>query len=920
MPNDPTRAEATPHRANDPVREDIRRLGRMLGDTVRSQAGERAYEAVESIRRAAVAFRRAPTERASHGFETLLAALDSEHTLHVVRAFSYFLHFCNIAEDVAARRLAAASDAEPPLVVALAEAAANGAGRADALAWLARADIVPVLTAHPTEVQRQSVLGLERAIAKALLDAHRVGGKREGREADARLRRLVLTLWHTAMLRLVRLRVVDEVENGLAFFQSTFLRVAPEVGRAVESAIEEVFGDGPVPRARPALRFGSWIGGDRDGNPFVGADALAQAARRHFEVAVEHYLATVHGLGQELSLSSRLTAPSEPLLELARRAADPSPFRQDEPYRQALAGIYARLAATAARLADLRPPVPPVAAAAPYESPEAFAEDLRTIEASLAGHGAQAIAAATVEPLLRAIDTFGFHLASLDLRQSAAVHETVVAELLAAADVAPDYASLAEPERVAVLGRELSGPRLLGVPAARYGEVAQSELATVRMAHEVRARFGTRAVTAYVISQARSASDVLETLVLLKEAALLRVRPVPALDLDVVPLFETIGDLENAPAILDALLANDVYAPFLASRGGVQEVMLGYSDSNKDGGYLTSIWSLHKAQLALLGVARRRGVRLRFFHGRGGSVGRGGGPTADAIRAQPAGSVDGAIRLTEQGEIISSKYADPEIGRANLESLVAATLAASFAPQGADAHPVEYDEILEDLSRRAFGAYRALVYETPGFADYFRAATPIAEIAELNIGSRPVSRTASPRIEDLRAIPWVFGWSQSRVMLPGWLGFGSAVEAWLAAAPSRAGALAKLREMRARWPFFRVALANMEMVLAKSDLGIAARYAGLVPDAGLRERVFGAIRHEYEAALGAVTAIGGGALLADQPALAASIRQRLPYLDPLNHLQIELIGRYRSGHRDDRLRRAMHLTINGIAAGLRNTG
>jgi phosphoenolpyruvate carboxylase len=312
-------------------------------------------------------------------------------------------------------------------------------------------------------------------------------------------------------------------------------------------------------------------------------------------------------------------------------------------------------------------------------------------------------------------------------------------------------------------------------------------------------------------------------------------------------------------------------------------------------------------------------VRLRFFHGRGGSVGRGGGPTADAIRAQPAGSVDGAIRLTEQGEIISSKYSDPEIGRANLESLVAATFAASFAPASADAHPAEYEADLDEISGAAFTAYRSLVYETDGFPDYFRAATPIGEIAELNLGSRPVSRTASPRIEDLRAIPWVFGWAQSRLMLPGWLGFGSAIESWLARARSREAAAARLRDMRARWPFFRVTLANMEMVLAKSDLGIAARYAELVPDAGLRSRVFGAIRAEYERTLAAVNTLGGE-LLADNATLARSIRHRLPYLDPLNHLQIELIRRYRAGHRDDRLRRAMHLTINGIAAGLRNSG
>jgi phosphoenolpyruvate carboxylase len=907
------------HGVHDRVRDDIRHLGRMLGDTVREQAGERAFAAVESIRRAAVAFRRAPA-LGTREFEAELAALDVEHTLHVVRAFSYFLHFCNIAEDVDARRAAEAAHADPPLVAAMKEVAARGTKRAAVAEWLGRADVVPVLTAHPTEVQRQSVLGLERAIADALVERHRPRAGHAAHEAaEAKLRRLVLTLWHTAMLRLVRLRVADEVENGVAFFQSTFLRAVPALVGALESAVTRAFGPGaPLPLGS-VLRFGSWIGGDRDGNAYVDADTLSYAAQRHFEVAIEHYFAAVHRLGQELSLSSRLVTPSADLAALARRAEDPSAFRQDEPYRQALVGVYARLAATARGLADLRPPVPPATEATPYASPGEFAADLRVVDASLRGHGAASIAEATVEPLVHAVDAFGFHLASIDLRQSAAIHEAVVAELLAAADVASDYARLAEPERIALLARELAGPRRLAVPDARYGQVTQRELAVLRTACEVRARFGPRAVTNYVISQARSASDVLETLLLLKEAGLARSRPEPRLDLDVVPLFETIGDLDAAPAVLDTLLANEVYARYLAARGGTQEVMLGYSDSNKDGGYLTSSWSLYKAQVALLAVARRRGVRLRFFHGRGGSVGRGGGPTAEAIRAQPAGSVDGAIRLTEQGEIISSKYSDPEIGRANLESLVAATFAASFAPAGADAHPPEYEADLEEISRAAFSAYRGLVYETDGFPDYFRATTPIGEIAELNLGSRPVSRTASPRIEDLRAIPWVFGWSQSRLMLPGWLGFGSAVEAWLARARSPEAALGRLRDMRARWPFFRVTLANMEMVLAKSDLGIAARYAELAPDAGLRERVFGGIRAEYERTLGAVNALSGE-LLADNPSLARSIRHRLPYLDPLNHLQIELIRRHRAGHRDDRLRRAMHLTINGIAAGLRNSG
>ncbi len=587
--------------------------------------------------------------------------------------------------------------------------------------------------------------------------------------------------------------------------------------------------------------------------------------------------------------------PTPELLELAAAARDANPHRADEPYRQALSGIYARVAATAKALTGHVAARAPHAELPPYATPDELAADLATIEASLAQHGSAALAAGRLAPLVRAVGVFGFHLATLDLRQNADVHEAVVDELFARAGVVADYASLPETDRVRLLAIELASPRLLHSPFLEYSARTRSELGILGAAADVHRRFGPAALPNYVISKCQSVSDLLEVAVLLKEVGLVAG---DALAMNIVPLFETIDDLERAAAVMRAAFALPYYRRWLDSRGGCQEIMLGYSDSNKDGGYVTANWSLYRAELALVDAFREHGVGLRLFHGRGGAVGRGGGPSFEAILAQPAGSVTGGLRLTEQGEIIASKYSDPELGRRNLETLVAATLEASLVDgeRLEDRAPVYY-AAMDALSAHALSAYRSLVYETPGFVEYFRAATPISEIAELNLGSRPASRTASTRIEDLRAIPWVFSWGQCRLMLPGWYGFGAAVDAWLAEHPGGpAAGQALLSEMNARWPFFRTVLSNMAMVLAKTDVAIASRYAELVPDAALREAIFGRIVAEHARALSHVLAITGAERpLHDNPTLARSIRNRFPYLDPLNHLQVELLRRYRAG-------------------------
>jgi len=725
----------------------------------------------------------------------------------------------------------------------------------------------------------------------------------------------VLALWQTSVLRRVRLTVSDEIANGLSYYDSTFLTEVPRFYASLEDLLgAEADKDTEI---ASFLRLGTWIGGDRDGNPAVTAETLSEALRMQSARVLRFYLEQIHELGGELSICDRLVHISPELQALTASSPDRAPQREEEPYRRALTGIYARVAATARVLDQEEAMRHAVADAEPYSSAGDLKHDLDILHRSLCANGSALLARGRLRNLRRAADVFGFHLAPLDLRQNSDVQERVLAELLRAAGSGVDYAAMDEPARIALLSVELATPRLLSSPYLSYSAETASELAIFRAAHVAQERYGKDCIASCIVSKTNGVSDILEAALLLKEGGLLRPQQ-QDLDVDVVPLFETIQDLNNCGRVMDQLLSLPFYRTLVERRRRTQEVMLGYSDSNKDGGFLTSGWDLYKAEIEMLDVFRRHAVRLRLFHGRGGSVGRGGGPSFEAILAQPEGAVDGQIRITEQGEVIASKYANPELGRRNLEILAAATVEASWgAPFNTPVRDA-YKEAMERLSALAFRAYRDLVYETPGFERYFRESTVIGEIAELNIGSRPASRTASARIEDLRAIPWVFSWAQCRLMLPGWYGFGSAVRDWLAGNPA---GLALLREMNADWPFFRTLLSNMDMVLAKTDIAIASRYAELVTDAALRDSIFPRLRTEWQASIDALLAITGQtSLLEENALLARSIRNRFPYLDPLNHLQIELTERYRAGRDEERLKRGIHLTINGIAAGLRNSG
>ncbi len=874
---------------------DIRYLGRILGDVIRELGGEALYRRTEYIRSTSV-----DRHRGIAGAETVdrgLDALTLDETLDFVRGFMLFSMLANLAED----RQGVTVEAGADVAHVAAHLAEHGIDGAAVCEMLGNALVMPVLTAHPTEVRRKSMIDHRNRIA-ALMELRDAGATEteDGDAVEAAIARQIALLWQTRPLRRERLYVADEVENALAWLRDIFLPTLPALYARWDRALGH--------RTASFLQVGSWIGGDRDGNPYVVADSLHLALGRSAETVLGYYLDAVHELGAELSISTELAQVDDSVIALADASGDDALSRADEPYRRAVSGIYARLAATFEALIGKPPPRPSMLHGAAYADPAAFRTDLRALAKALSA-GPLATGGA-LGRLIRAVDVFGFHLATLDLRQNSDVHARVVAELLRIAGAEANYEALDEAARVALLRRELASPRPLSGPNLTYDDETRSEMAIFATAAAAKARYGNASIARMIISKADSVSDLLEVYILLKEAGLYA--PDRA-DIQVVPLFETIDDLKAAPAIMTDFFALPEMAA-LAVAAGHQEVMVGYSDSNKDGGYLTSTWSLYQASLALAPVFEAAGTAMQLFHGRGGAVGRGGGSAFAAIRAQPPGTVKGRIRITEQGEVIAAKYGSRESAAINLEAIAAATILASMEPQGVSAGDAKrFAAAMDEISGAAFKAYRGLVYDTPGFRTFFRQMTPIAEIATLKIGSRPASRTKSDAIEDLRAIPWVFSWAQARVMLPGWYGVGTAFEGF--------ADKGLLKAMAERWPFLQSVLANMEMVLAKSDMGIAARYVELVEDRVMGNAVFGRIRDSWQRSHDQLLGVTGQSqLLEANPALDASIRLRTPYIEPLNLLQIELLKRHRSGEGDPRIAEGMQLSINAIATALRNSG
>lgn len=880
---------------------DIRFLGKLLGDVIREYAGEEIFKRIEYIRQTSV-----DRFRGVDGAKNVDQGLDRltlDETVAFVRGFMLFSMLANLAED----REGLTSEHEDDLERVMKRLAAKGVNAEQAARVLDSALIVPVLTAHPTEVMRKSMLDHRNRIATLM--KLRDAGKTETPEGDLiepAIVRQIAFLWQTRVLRRERLYVADEVEIALAYLRDVFLPVLPQM----YARWERVLGHRP----KSFLKPGSWIGGDRDGNPNVTADSLALALKRASQTVLSDYLDQLHSLGGEFSISSELTQVSDEIVALAAKSGDNNPARSDEPYRRAMTGIYARVAATYKRVVGHEPPRPATVSAEPYNSHEELRSDLVAIAHSLAisNQGSLGTGGA-LGRLIRAVETFGFHLATLDLRQNADVHERVVAELLKVAGVTDDYKSLPEEQRVAVLRRELANARLLSSPYAEYSAEVISELNIVRAAKKAHEMYGIGCITTYIISKCESVSDMLEVNVLLKEAGLYRGHPEPHTSIMVVPLFETIGDLENSAHVMREWMTLPEVNVINHSRG-TQEVMVGYSDSNKDGGYITSVWSLYQATQTLAKVFKEFSTTMQIFHGRGGAVGRGGGSSFAAIRAQPQGTVQGHIRITEQGEVIAAKYGTRDSAINNLEAITSATLYASLEIPGATvANHAPFVAAMQALSQTAFKSYRSLVYETEGFKTFFRQMTPLREISELKIGSRPASRTKSDRIEDLRAIPWVFSWAQARVMLPGWYGVGHALKSF--------GDQGLLKEMVKAWPFFKTTLDNMEMVLAKSDMDIAALYAALVEDRELSTQIFNRIRDDWRMTVESLLSVTGQSrLLESSPSLDRSIRLRLPYIEPLNLLQVELLKRYRAGDNNPKIRDGLQLSINAVATALRNSG
>ncbi len=946
---------------NLPLRNDIRRLGNLLGETLKRLGGKKLFDNEERVRALCKQLRAKHSSETERRLKRLLHGLSTDEAISVIRAFSVYFQLVNIAEQhhrIRRKRFYELHTPDQPQQGSIAETfhriktenahLPESELRRRMQRVLDGLEIVPVMTAHPTEAARRTLLEKQRRLADLLsaLDEANLPSRRQ-EELELRLAAEVESIWQTDEVRHTQLQVLDEVNNALYYFDATLFDSVPALLEELEFQIGKSFPgvrlrDGSVP-----IRFGSWVGGDRDGNPNVTPEVTWETLRLQQRLTLRKYLAEVADLSRRLSESVRFAPPSAELqasierdkAELPRTAEEVFNRNPEEPYRQKLSFVYRRLDNTLQRNRDLagalrietpnqlisiRPALPIIAAltksAKPtegiYKTAAELWEDLRLVRDSLQSDNAS-LAARQVDRLMRQVAVFGLHLAALDLRQHSQRHLAALTEITTGLRLEKDYAAMNEAERAQWLTAELSTPRPLVATDAHYTSETTETLNVFRVARRALDEISPRAIRTYIVSMTQQTSDLLAVLVLAKQAGLTAIA--------VAPLFETIDDLRRAPDVMRQLFENPVYRQVLESQGNLQEVMIGYSDSSKDGGILTSSWELYKAQEQLWKVAREHGIELRLFHGRGGTVGRGGGPSHEAILAQPRGTVAGRIKITEQGEVVSSKYSLPEIAMRSLELTTAAVIAASLPHEESRNRKLEnWESVMETISETAFATYRRFVRETEGFMDYFSQATPVEELQHLRIGSRPAKRKqGSKSLDDLRAIPWVFGWTQSRHLLPGWLAVGTALESFLEPNPRRN--LALLREMYARWPFFHSTISNIEMTLAKADFQIARQYANRLPDKTLGQKIFKMLAAEYQRACRVVLQITGKKhLLDNSPVLQRSIEVRNPYVDPMSYLQVELLVRKRndklSAEDHEKLLYAILLTINGIAAGMRNTG
>ena len=919
----------------------IHYLGDLLGETIRSQSGPATFDLEERVRGLTKRLRTTDDPDAERELQQIVQDLSVEEAGDVLRAFTHFFGLVNLAEQLERLRVLRERDLRDPsrprsesIRAAVRQIAADGVPADRVAAALGEMLLVPVFTAHPTESQRRTGLHSLRRVAalvQRLLGAELLPAERA--DLERRIAGEIVARWQSDQLRIHKPTVIDEVKYGRFYMETTLLDVVPGIYRDIEAALEETYfdRDWTLP---PLLRFGSWIGGDRDGNPYVTPAITVEAVRLLQEALLQHYVGRIERLSRALSPSTRTVPISSELARSLEADAHALPDtaklvkvrNEFEAYRQKCTYVRERLLLTIKHTTQYQPAWAMNGVArldddiAWYHRAQGLLNDLRVMDRSLRANAGASLADGELHDLIRLVEVFGLHMATLDIRQHSSRHTSALQEILAAAGVCADYAALDEQARTALLSAELQGRRPLIPARIEYSPETNETVETLRTVAALLEQLNPDVIHTYIISMATGPSDILAVLLLAREAGLYD----PAggrSRLDIVPLFETRADLQHAPEIVKSLLSTPAYRQHLKLRGDEQEIMLGYSDSNKDTGYVAANWALYVAQQELVAVAHGEGVRLHLFHGRGGAIGRGGGGANQAILAQPAGTVHGQLRLTEQGEMIFERYGLAGIGARHLEQLVHALLLTTFSPPGADV-PKQWCEIMAGLADQSAAAYRSLVYEHPRFVDYFYEATPIAEIVRLNIGSRPASRSSSRRIQDLRAIPWVFAWMQSRHTIPGWYGLGAALEHFVAHHPD--DGLATLRRMYGEWPFFTTLIDNAQMILSKADMRIARSYAALVKDRALGDEIFDTIAAEHARTVRTVLLVTGQMQLLDNtPILQRSIERRNPYIDPLSAIQVELLRRLRATPDEagtDELRETVLLSINGIAAGLKNTG
>lgn len=884
------------------VQEEVLILTELLEDITKNMLAPETFEKIIQLKELS-------TQEDYQGLNRLVTSLSNDEMVYISRYFSILPLLINISEDVdLAYEINHQNNIDQDYLGKLSTTIKLVAEKENAVEILEHLNVVPVLTAHPTQVQRKSMLDLTNHIHSLLRKYRDVKlGLINKDKWYNDLRRYIEIIMQTDMIREKKLKVTNEITNAMEYYNSSFLKAVPHLTTEYKR-LAQAHGLN-LKQAKP-ITMGMWIGGDRDGNPFVTAKTLKQSALTQCEVIMNYYDKKIYQLYREFSLSTSIVNVSKQVREMARQSKDNSIYREKELYRRALFDIQSKIQATKTYLIEDEE------VGTRYETANDFYKDLIAIRDSLLENKGESLISGDFVELLQAVEIFGFYSASIDMRQDSSVYEACVAELLKSAGIHSRYSELSEEEKCDLLLKELEeDPRILSATHAEKSELLAKELAIFKTARVLKDKLGDDVIRQTIISHATSLSDMLELAILLKEVGLVDTERARV---QIVPLFETIEDLDHSEETMRKYLSLSLAKKWIDSRNNYQEIMLGYSDSNKDGGYLSSCWTLYKAQQQLTAIGDEFGVKVTFFHGRGGTVGRGGGPTYEAITSQPLKSIKDRIRLTEQGEVIGNKYGNKDAAYYNLEMLVSAAINRMITQKKSDTNtPNRYEAIMDQVVDRSYDIYRDLVFGNEHFYDYFFESSPIKAISSFNIGSRPAARKTITEIGGLRAIPWVFSWSQSRVMFPGWYGVGSSFKEFINKNPEN---IAILRDMYQNWPFFQSLLSNVDMVLSKSNMNIAFEYAKLCEDEQVKA-IYETILNEWQVTKNVILAIEGhDELLADNPYLKASLDYRMPYFNILNYIQLELIKRQRRGELSSDQERLIHITINGIATGLRNSG